>query len=185
MKLMKITNLLIVFLSFISASFSQERLADKNASIVFSAGTSLEEIRGTSNTGVIALNSVTGEIQSTVLVKSLNFKKALMGEHFNENYIESDKFPKANFKGKIIDFSKLNLAKDGVYTVNLQGDLTLHGVTKPIKTPAKFTVKGKKVVAETDFKILIADFNIAIPGAVKDKISKDAIIMVKGNLEKI
>jgi polyisoprenoid-binding protein YceI len=117
-----------------------------------------------------------------VLVKGFEFKSSLMQEHFNENYMESDKYPKAHFKGKIVDVGKVNFQKAGEYAAIVAGALTMHGVTKDIETKAVFKVAGEaSVVSTASFAITLDDFNIAIPGLVKDKISKIAKIKVDCN----
>ena len=95
-----------------------------------------------------------------------------MEEHFNENYLESDKYPKASFKGKINDLSKANFTKDGVYTVEVSGDLTMHGVTNKISTPGTITVRSGIITAAADFKLKLADYKISIPKIVKDNIAE-------------
>ena len=95
-----------------------------------------------------------------------------METHFNEDYMESDKYPKASFKGKINDLSKVNFTKDGVYTVEVSGDLTMHAVTNKITTSGTITVKSGVITAASDFKIKLADYKISIPKIVKDNISE-------------
>lgn len=114
----------------------------------------------------------TGDLQFSVLIKSFHFKKSLMEEHFNENYMESDKYPKASFKGKINDLSNVNFTKDGVYTVEVSGDLTMHGVTNKISTPGTITVRSGIITAAADFKLKLADYKISIPKIVKDNIAE-------------
>ena len=95
-----------------------------------------------------------------------------MQEHFNENYMESDKYPKASFKGNITDLSKIDFTKDGKYGVNVSGDLTMHGVTKKVSAPGTVSVKSGKVAAESKFNLRLADYNISIPALVKDNIAE-------------
>ena len=124
-----------------------------------------------------------GMMEFAVLMKAFVFEKSLMEEHFNENYVESDKFPKAIFKGMIADASSIDKSKDGTYPVKVKGTLTLHGVTKEIETMATFTVKNGALSATTDFKIETADYNIEIPSVVKDKVAKTISINVQANYE--
>ena len=93
------------------------------------------------------MDPATGEIAFNLLVKSFEFKIALMQEHFNENYMESDKYPKASFKGKITNLDKINFKKDGVYPAEVIGDLTIHNVTKPLTAKGTLEVKGGTVTA--------------------------------------
>ena len=106
-----------------------------------------------------------------------------MEEHFNENYLESEKFPKATFKGAITDMSRVFFATDGVYTVPVTGDMTLHGVTKKITTTGAITVKGGKVSATSKFLIKIADYNISIPSVVKDNIAESVEVSINSSFD--
>ena len=101
-----------------------------------------------------------------------------MMEHFNENYMESDKFPKSIFKGKITNLDKINFSKDGTYPVNVKGVLEIHGVKKEVEANGQFKVSGETVIAIAEFEIVLEDYAITIPSLVKDKISKTARIKV-------
>ena len=101
-----------------------------------------------------------------------------MEEHFNENYLESEKFPKASFKGTIADIAKVNFTTDGVYTVTVVGDLTIHGITQKVTTNGTVTVKAGKINATSKFNAKPADYNISIPKLVKDNISETIEVTV-------
>lgn len=124
------------------------------------------------------LNTANGELKFSVLIKNFHFKKALMEEHFNENYIESDKFPKSTFKGTITDVSKINFSKDGTYPVTVNGDLTMHGVTKKVNTAGNINISAGKITSTAVFKIALADYNISIPRVVEANISKTIEITI-------
>jgi polyisoprenoid-binding protein YceI len=111
-------------------------------------------------------------------VKSFEFKVALMQEHFNENYMESDKLPKSSFKGKISNLDKIDFKKDGMYPAEVSGDLTIHGVTKPVATSGTIEVKGQTLTAKAKFTVSPKDYNIVIPSLVEDKIAKTIDINV-------
>ena len=127
------------------------------------------------------LDISTGTIEFAVLMKAFEFEKALLQEHFNENYVESDKFPKANFKGTITNFSDVKWTVDGEYPVTATGKFTLHGVTKDVTSKGKITVKAGAISATSTFNILISDYNITIPSVVKDKINNSVKIDVTSN----
>ena len=102
-----------------------------------------------------------------------------MQEHFNENYMESDEFPKASFNGKIVNLNDIDFEKDGPYNANVTGDLTIHGVTKNISTEANLTVKNKKVSAKSEFVVMPKDYGIEIPNVVEEKIAKEIKVTVE------
>lgn len=164
---------------------SAQRIFTKNANVHFDATSnkSLEEVDAKTNTGTLVIDAGTGAVEAAVLMKSFQFEKALMQEHFNENYVESTKFPKAVFKGKLADATAVKFDRDGTYKINVVGNLTMHGQTKQVTAPAVFTVKGGKVSATTDFSVALADFDIAIPSLVADKVAKTVKITFGGALE--
>ena len=106
-----------------------------------------------------------------------------MEEHFNENYMESGKFPKSEFKGKITNLADVNFAKDGEYAVKVAGNLTMHGVSQPVTADGTITIKGGKISAKSKFIVKLADFKIDRPSVVADKISEKATITVDASYE--
>ena len=166
-------KLLFISIILVSVQYaSAQKVYTKNGNISFFSKSPLENISADNNQVMSVLNQQNGEMQFSVLIKSFLFKKSLMEEHFNENYLESDKYPKAIFKGNIGDLSKIDFTKDGNYSVNVTGDLTLHGVTKKVSAPGTLLVKGGKVSAESKFPLKLADYNISIPKLVKDNIAE-------------
>lgn len=172
-----------VFLFITLTGFAQKRYFTKSGNISFNAGTALEDIDGVTTTSNSVFDAATGQIEFAVLIKGFEFKRALMQEHFNENYLESDKYPKSVFKGKITNIDKVNFQKDGNYPILVNGILEIHGVKKEIETNGVLKVAGDLVSANADFIILLSDYNIAIPGLVKDKISKTASVRVNCNYQ--
>jgi hypothetical protein len=162
-----------------------QKFYTKNALINFDAtsASSPERIEGINRTGTCVVDTKTGNMQFAVLMKGFAFERALMEEHFNENYIESAKFPKAEFKGEIKDNDGINYSKDGTYKIKVKGKLTLHGETEEVDTEAKLTIQNGKITATADFNVKLSDFNISIPGLVADKVSKTAKISVSCSLE--
>lgn len=177
---------IILYILLMTTAFgaTAQKYFTKNGGISFFSKTSMENIEASSNQVLSVLNMPAGELQFSVLMKSFHFQKALMEEHFNEEYIESDKYPKATFKGKITDASKIDLTKDGTYTVSATGDLAMHGVTKSITTPATVTVKSGKVSAKAEFNVKLADYKISIPSVVKSNIAESIKVTVSCNYEK-
>jgi hypothetical protein len=124
-----------------------------------------------SKEGTAVLKVETAEVALLVPMKTFHFNNALLEEHFNENYLHTDKFPNATFKGKLVGFNKDFLTKDGVYNFSSEGQVTLHGVTKDFKAPVKLEVKGKVATFYCSFKIKAEEYNIDIPGLVKPKLA--------------
>jgi polyisoprenoid-binding protein YceI len=166
-----------------SVSFAQDRFYTKTGKISFYSKAPLEEIEGKNKTVTAVLDSKSGALQFAVQMKGFEFEKQLMQQHFNENYVESDKYPKAEFRGSITNNSEINYSKDGTYTANVAGKLTIHGVTKDVSTTGTVKVDGGKIDANSTFNVLISDYNIKIPSIVKDKISNSIKVTVDCDLE--
>jgi polyisoprenoid-binding protein YceI len=172
------------FLVFLGVQvMSAQKYFTKTGHISFYSDTPLEKIEGHNKSSNCVLDVATGKLEVATLVKGFQFEKALMQEHFNENYMESDKFPKAVFKGQIDNYSKLDISKNGKVTVKVSGDLTMHGVTKKVTTDAVVSINNGKIIADANFNVLLADFNIKIPALVKDQIAKSLKIKVACTLE--
>lgn len=164
-------------------SIAQEKMICKTGNITFEASVpAFEEVKATNTNVTVVLNPKTGEIASLALMKGFRFKVALMEEHFNENYIESDKYPKAIFKGKIENFNAGSLtASPKNFTIN--GKLELHGKTVAVKTIAKMSQSGSGITLVADFSVNASDFDISIPAVVKNKVSNKINIQVDALLK--
>jgi polyisoprenoid-binding protein YceI len=108
-----------------------------------------------------------------------------MQEHFNKNYIESNKFPRAEFKGQVTNNASVNYTTNGTYNVSVKGKLTIHGVTKEVEVPGTLTVKDGKVLANAVFNVLVADYNITIPRIYRDNIAKSIKVTVDCPLDPV
>lgn len=180
---MKKIFLIVAASFFVTLSASAQNYITKNGKISFFSKTDVENIDAVNNQAVSVINSQTGSIAFSVLVNGFLFKKALMQEHFNENYIESGKYPKATFKGAITDMSKIDFKKDGSYNVTVTGDLNMHNVTNKVSVPAVIVVKGNTISANTTFKVRLDDYKIAVPKLVENNISKTIDLKVDCNYE--
>ena len=169
MKKIIITTTLLVALS--TMTYAQKYLT-RTGKVTFFSTTPVENIEAFNNDVSSVLDAKSGEIAFIVPIKSFKFEKALMQEHFNENYMESDRYPKADFKGKITDISSVNFSKDGTYNVKTTGKLTIHGVTKDVTIPGTVTVKGNSITANSKFMVKTADYGIKIPAMVANKIAE-------------
>lgn len=172
---------MLFFISGVVGLFGQKYYS-KVGQVVFTSDASLEKIEGKNTNGLVVLDAATGRLECSVLIKGFQFEKALMQDHFNENYMESHKFPKGVFKGTITNMQDIHLKKDGTYTVVVKGDLTLHGVTKPFSPTGKVIVKGGKITASSSFEIMVSDFNIEIPKVVRDNIAEKVKVTIQADL---
>ncbi len=170
--------LIVVFLTGIVSA--QDKYFTKTGKINFDATSpgSPEQVEGIHKSTLCVLDTKTGNLQFSVTMKGFEFERALMQEHFNENYIESDQFPKSEFKGQISNNSSISYATNGEYPVSVKGKLTMHGITKDVEANGKLVVKNGKIAATSVFTVLLADYKITIPGLVADKVSKSAKIVV-------
>jgi polyisoprenoid-binding protein YceI len=183
---MKHLTLLFFLLSAAFAANAQKYMT-KNGFIGFFSHTPMEDIKGDNNQVAGILDISTGEMVFQALIKSFHFDRALMEEHFNENYLESDKFPKSSFKGKITNLSSVNFLKNGTYDVTVEGDLTIHDVTNKINTKGIIEVITGGINANSKFNISPEDYKINIPGVVREKINKNlevTVLMKYAPLEK-
>jgi len=174
---MKRLILFLFFLNIILAANAQKFMT-KNGYIGFFSHTSMEDIKGDNNQVAGVIDVTTGEMAFQALIKSFHFDRALMEEHFNENYMESDKIPKSIFKGKITNLSSVNFSKNGTYDVTVEGDLTIHDVTNKISTKGTIEVITGGINASSKFNINPEDYKIIIPGVVRDKINKNLEVTV-------
>jgi hypothetical protein len=171
---------------FIFASLSgtaQDKYFTKTGKIEFISKAPLEDIEAKNKTVAAILDIKTGALQFSVLMRSFEFEKALMQEHFNDNYVESDKFPKAEFKGTVVNNSAINYTKDGNYPAKVKGLLSIHGVTKEVVANGTIKVYGGKIDAAAVFNILLSDYKIKIPAGVKNKLSNNVSISVDCRME--
>ncbi len=173
-----------LFCMLVSFADAQTIYMTKTGKVSFSSqAKSPEKVEADNNEVSSVFNSQSGEMVFAILVKSFHFASALMEEHFNENYAESNKYPKSTFKGKINNLSAVNFSKDGAYPVNIEGDLTFHGVTKKVISTGSLTIKAGKINAFSKFQLKLKDFKVSIPSLVADKISEEIDIVVECNYE--
>lgn len=183
---MKKLVLITICLVAISLAGHSQKFITKTGHIKFYSDSPLEKIEAHNHQVNAALNVATGDFVFKVLMKSFDFEKALMQEHFNENYVESDKYPNSTFIGKVMNIKDVNFSKPGTYNVNIEGKLTIHGITKDVKETGTFEVKDdKKAEARSKFNIHIGDYKISIPGIVAGHIAETVEITVELSLDKL
>lgn len=180
---MKKIIITMLFVCGLANTYAQKYMT-RTGKVSFHAGTPLEDIDAISNESACAINTQGGDVIFQIPVKSFKFRRALMQEHFNENYMESDKYPKAEYKARVTDIAAVNFGKDGVYKVTTQGKLTIHNVTNDVTVPGTITVKGDKIIVAAKFKVKTADYKIKIPSVVEEKIAKVVDIDVDAIMDK-
>lgn len=168
----------LTFFAMLVLSVSAQKYMTKNGFISFFSHTPMEDIKAENNQVAGVIDTSTGEIVFQVLINSFHFERALMEEHFNENYMESEKYPKASFKGKITDLKTVDFKKNGTYDVVVEGDLIIRDVTKKMSVKGTVEVITGGVNANTKFIIAPEDFNIKIPSVVREKIAKTLEVTV-------
>lgn len=182
---MKKLSFLIVAFVLLSTSVFAQKYITKEGEIELFSETSLFTIEATNQKVASILNAETGEVVTSTLVRSFKFREALVGEHFNENYMESEKFPKSVFKGKISNFSTVNLSKDGTYPITIEGNLTMHGETRPVKTNGTIIVKGDAISAKTEFNVSLENFKIKVEESYKDRINDEIKLTIHFDYSKM
>ncbi|MBL7872205.1 MAG: YceI family protein [Cyclobacteriaceae bacterium] len=180
---MKRIILILILGCLITVGFSQTLQMTRSGQISFFSKTPMENIEAVNNEVTSLLDMGKGEIVFAVLIKGFHFDRALMEEHFNENYMESTKFPKATFQGKITNTSKIDFTKDGTYEALVEGDLTIHGVKQRQTAAGTITIKAGKIAATSTFIVKLADYHVEIPSLVVEKISKTVEIKVSCQYE--
>ena len=170
---------------FLVQTLTGQKYFSKEGHVHFISEAPLEKIEASNHNAMIVMDASTGQVEWSVLIKGFRFEKSLMQEHFNENYMESHKYPKGLFKGTILDIKEVDFHKEGVYAAHATGDLTLHGVTQPITVSGQIIVKAGKITAQSAFDIQVADYNIKIPKVVRDNIAKTVKVNVRADLQKM
>lgn len=171
-----IIKLLLISLLISSKSFGQLYVTQAGETSFFSE-TPVENIVAVNKTVGAIINTSTNEIAVSMKMTAFEFPNKLMQEHFNENYMESEKYPMGTFKGKIVE--PIDYTKNGIYDVTARGQLTIHGVTIPRDLKGKLTVENQKISLISNFEVKLVDHKIDIPKIVFAKIAE--VISVKIN----
>lgn len=169
---------LVLMLTFLANANAQKMYATKSGQIKFNASSPLETIKAVNNQADSRWLESNGQIVFSVLIKGFKFENQLMEDHFNENYMESGKFPKAEFKGFINDIQHIDLTNPGGNEITADGTLTIHGVSQKITASGSLTVLSSgKIMLKSDIKIKLKDYNIS-GNLIGSKIAPDATISV-------
>lgn len=180
---MKVLLLIVFYPSVLVNVTAQSKYIDRRGEASFFSSAPMEDIKAENKQAMSVLDIKTGEVVASMLMRSFNFRKALMEEHFNENYVESHKYPKATFRGKVTNIDELDISADGNYTLDITGDITVHGVTRPISLQADARVTNGKIQAKAVFPLTVSDFKIEIPRLVVNNIAEVVEVTVSFNYE--
>lgn len=173
-----------VFLGFLTVVETKAQVFSSNqVAVHFFSPAPVTDIDALTNNASAIINAKKKEVKVSIPVTSFSFKKALMQQHFNEIYLETDKHPLSTFKGiykEIID-----LTVNGEYKINLTGKLNLHGVDKALTLPCHLIVKNKEITFNTDFRLFTKDFKITVPTILNKEVGKEIYVTVNGILKKL
>lgn len=183
-RMKKIITLFVLSIAFGSTLLAQGKYFTRDGNISFFSETPVEDIEAHNKKATCVLDDETGTLEFAVLIKSFEFEKALMEEHFNENYMESNEYPKATFKGKIFDYAGVRDSgfPPGV-ELKAQGTMMIHGVEKEITTTGYVTRDGENMQLKSSFVVKPEDYNIEIPNTVRDNIAKEIAVNVDAELK--
>lgn len=157
--------------------FSAQKIA-----VSFYSSAPIEDIEASSVKGVSTIDPQTGEVIFKIPVQSFEFENKLMQRHFNSEYLETEKYPNALFRGKINDSVSYN--KEGQYAVQVSGKLAIHGVTHDYTGPATLTVQNGQLQAHAEFKVRLKDYNIEIPSLLVMNIAEEVEVKVTADYGK-
>lgn len=168
----------IVCITLMQVAHSQQYVTTTGFAGFYSK-TPLEDIKAENNQVFAVIDVTNKKLAFSMLLNAFVFTKELMQEHFNENYVESDKYPKATFTGTWAD--NVDLTKGGEVTIHVTGTLTLHGVSKPFSTTATLNLSGGVLTGKSSFQLTPGDFNISIPSLVRSKIAEKMDVNITAN----
>ena len=178
-----IFTLLTTCILSLSLSYGQ-LYSTSNGQITFYSSAEDENIEATNKQVSCAIDLSKGQMAFSMLMNAFQFEKALMQEHFNERYVESDKYPKATFAGNIQDIENINLSKAGSYDVTVSGKLTIHGITQTVSSKGTLKISDDKTLtANSTFTINLEDYKVKIPTMYIKNIAESIKIKVNAKLK--
>jgi hypothetical protein len=179
---MKTQLSILAIMLLMGTSAMAQKFITKNGEITFFSSTPIEDIEAHNKQVNAVLDAETGDFVFRVLIKAFQFEKALMQEHFNENYMESHKFPNSTFVGKVVNNSEIDWTKSGTVEATIEGELTIHGVTQKISEKGTFEVGKDGIKGMSKFEVKVADYDIKIPRAVVNNIAESIEVTVNVDL---
>ena len=180
---MQISFKIIFIISMVaSLVFSKDLYMTRNGNVDFFSSTPLEDIKAVNNQVSCVLNKENGQFAFQVPIKAFTFKNALMQEHFNESYLESDIYPKSIFKGEIIGWDDIQLSQDSL-NILIEGDLTIHGVKNQVRQSGRVWVSSGIIYGESTFSVRLVDYQVKVPKIVRENIAEVIKVNVKVKLK--
>lgn len=172
-------NLVVVGLAFcLSLSAWSQKFSLEKSHVKFFSSAPMEDITAENSKSSSILNEATGEVVFSIPIQEFQFAKSLMKEHFNEKYMESEKFPKATFQGKIPDFK---IDASGVQNVTASGKLIIHGVTRDVQIPGTIEKANNKITVKAKFIVKLEDYKITRPQLLWKNIAEEVEVTVEFN----
>ena len=168
----------ILSLAILQMALAQGKFLTSDGYIRFFSHTPIEDITAENNKVSGVIDAATGEVAIIVRMTEFRFEKKLMQEHFNENYVESEKFPKATFNGTITDNQVVDYSTPGSYRVQVEGEMNIHGVTQKIQSGGTIEVTAEGIVTRAVFMLNPEDYDIRIPGVVRRNIAEEMEVTV-------
>jgi len=175
----KTTACLVMMISILSTILAQGKYLSNNGVISFYSHTIIEDITAVNNEVAAVVDGSSGEVAIILKMTDFQFKKKMMQEHFNENYVESEIFPKATFSGRILNNAAVDYSAAGIYDVKVKGEMTIHGQTQTVSADGTLEVSPSEIVARTKFRLNPEDYGIRIPGTVRKNIAEQMEITVE------
>lgn len=160
---------IIALVALLATPTMAQKFITRTGYIQFFSSTAVEDIEAKNNQVSAIFDQSSNELVVQMPIRGFKFEKALMQEHFNENYMESEEFPKSTFNGKVTGF---DASKKGVQKVVFTGKLTIHGVTKEVKEEGTAEMKDGKLMLDAKFMVKPVDYDIKTPSVVADNIAK-------------
>ena len=171
---------IILFFGVVSLSFGKNIYMTREGVVEFFSSTPIEDIKAENQQVTCVLDMETGKTSFRIPIRGFVFPNALMQEHFNENYLESEKYPNALFNGKIENWKDISITTQP-QKVTISGEMTIHGVTNTVKETGTIYQSKQKINGEATFKVMLKDYDIKIPKIVIKKIAES--VDIKMNLE--
>jgi polyisoprenoid-binding protein YceI len=164
----------LFFMLMVFNTLAQKYTVEKSF-VSFYSHAAIEDITADNTKAVSIFNASTADIAFSIPIKEFQFAKSLMKEHFNEKYMDSEKYPKSTFQGKIVGFDS---KATGAQNVKATGKLTIHGETKEVELPGTIEVLGTNLVMKSKFIVKLEDYKIAIPQLMWQNIAEQVEVTV-------